>query len=196
MPQAETNLSNAIVASRELFWRRGFDETSVAEIVAATGMNRYALYNAFGGKLEIFLAVLDAYYAERKNIFLNNLNNPNYAPMDAIRSVFEFAITEMAERGAGCLMCNVASEVGAHEKIVLDRINNYLDEIRGAYTEALARAEARRELNPDITPADGAEILLTLKLGIGARAKHGASAEALMSIFNAGMTALSKAKEQ
>lgn len=177
-----------------MFWRHGYEDTSVAQLVEATGFNRYALYNAFGGKLEIFLAVLDAYYFERKNIFLTNLNNPDYAPMDAVRSVFEFAIKEMAERGAGCLMCNIASEVGAHDKIILDRIGSYLEEIQGAYTDALTRAEKQGALNPSLTPDQGARLLIALKLGLGAHAKHGASQAEMLNIFEAGMAALGHRK--
>lgn len=191
MVRSETDRARAVKEAQEVFWRNGFEDTSVAQLVEATGFNRYALYNAFGGKLEVFLAALDAYYLERKNIFLTNLNDPEIAPLDAVRRVFEFAISEMAERGAGCLMCNIASEVGAQDKIIQERIGAYLEEIHGAYCEALTRAEEQGALNPSLTPEEGARILIALKLGLGAHAKHGMSLAEMLGVFEAGMNAIS-----
>lgn len=194
MARSELDRDRAVKDALEVFWRNGYEETSVAHLVEATGFNRYALYSAFGGKLDVFLAVLDAYYLERKNIFLTNLNDPDIAPMDAVRSVFEFAITEMAERGAGCLICNIASEVGAQDTLILERINAYLEEIQCAYCEALSRAEAQGALNPSLTPEEGARLLIALKLGLGAHAKNGMPLGEMLAVFEAGMSALGNRK--
>lgn len=182
---------NAVSAAQEVFWRNGYDDTSVAQLVTATGLNRYALYNRFGGKLELFLAVLDAYHAERRDFFLTGLNDPNVAPIDAVGNVFRFAIAEMANRKAGCLICNIASEAADDEEVIRDIIQSYLAQIRNAYHLALERARERGELNPVITPEEGVDLLLALKLGIGAHARNGASCEALMGIFNAAIKVIS-----
>lgn len=194
--RSDQEVSKAIHAAKEVFWRKGYEETSVADLVRATGMNRYALYNEFGGKLDIFLEALDAYYFERKNIFLDNLADPDLPPIEAIKRVFEFAITEMAERGAGCLMSNVASDIAAHEKIIHEKITSYLAQIKSSYEGALTRAEIRGELNPSVTPKQGAELFITLMLGIGTQAKHGASLEEMMASFEAGLAATQAANLQ
>ncbi|MEO1252965.1 MAG: TetR/AcrR family transcriptional regulator [Pseudomonadota bacterium] len=190
-PNLQTSIPDTQHALKELFWRRGYEHASIDDVVNETGLNRYALYNAYGGKLELFLAALDAYYQERKNLFLRNLNDPETAPLDAVRRVFEFAITEMAERGTGCLMCNVATEECGRDPKVAARVESYLDEIRRAYTDALERAAARDELNNSVKPADGAALLIAVKLGLGVHAKNGADASTMLSIFNTAMTALS-----
>lgn len=183
-PRSLSDRSQAIDAAKELFWRRGYEDASIEEVVQATGFNRYALYTAFGGKREIFLAALDAYYQERRSIFLTNLDDPETAPLDAIRRVFEFAITEMAERGTGCLMCNVATGAGPLDPLVVERIETYLEEIRCAYIDALERAQARNELNSVMSIESGAALLITLMLGLGVHAKRGASAAAMLAVFD------------
>lgn len=184
MPRSIPDSKVALDAAKEVFWRRGYDDASIEDVVKATGFNRYAIYNAYGGKLELFLAVLDAYYHERKNAFLDNLNNAQTAPLDAVRAVFEHSIAEMAARGAGCLICNVASEVGHHETVVSERIANYLEEITFAYAAALHMAQERGELNPAITPEEGARLLITMKLGLGVRAKNGSTKKEMKNIIN------------
>ena len=177
---------------KELFWRRGYESTSIEDVVQATGMNRYALYNAFGGKRNLFLAALDEYHNERKQVFLANLDNPNTRPIDAIRELMEFAIGEMADRGAGCFICNVANELGPKDPIINERVQSYLAEIEFAFGKALSRAEAAGELNENITPEDGARMLIAILLGIGARAQAGAPYEKLLKTLHAVLHALNR----
>ena len=191
MVRAETELSSAILAAKEVFWRQGYEDASIAEVVEATGLNRYALYNSFGGKLEIFLAVLEAYHQERKQLFMDVLGDPDRSPMDAIREVSEFCMSQMAERSTGCLMCNIALEVSHQDEIISERVNTYLEEIRSAKEMALAQAHERGELNPAISPGEGAALLVSNMLGMGALARNGASRDDLLKTFNAGMAALS-----
>lgn len=188
-PHAEIVLSDPLLiapinAAKELFWRQGYDETSIEDVVCATGMNRYALYNAFGGKLELFLAVMESYFIERKNLFMTALSDPQGGPMAAIREVSEYCITEMTDRGAGCLMCDVAAEVGRYDKAVSERVLSYLEEIRSADEMALAQADERGELNPAISPKEGAALLIANMLGVGAMARNGAGRKELLTLFN------------
>ena len=187
---------DTISTLKELFWRNGYAKTSIQDVVQATGHNRYALYNHFGGKRELFLAALDAYYNERKTVFFENLNKPSSAPLDAIRTVFEFAITEMADRGSGCLLCNVANDTAPMDSLVADRISGYLSEMDSALQGALTTAQTRGELNNNITPEDGAAVLVTLTLGLGVQAKRKASIHNMIATFESTMRAISKAQIQ
>lgn len=180
---------------KELFWRQGYENASIADVVQATGKNRYALYNAFGGKRELFLAALDDYYHERKAVFLAYLNDPQTPPLNAIRRVIEFAIAEMVDRGAGCLLGNVANEMGPKDCVIATRVETYLHEIEFAYCEALARADARGELNSNVSPVNGAKMLIAVQLGLGVRAQAGANGGEMLEIFNAAMQAIAGPRE-
>ena len=45
----------------DLFWERGFEATSMNEVVARTGLNKHSLYNEFGDKEGLFLLCIDQY---------------------------------------------------------------------------------------------------------------------------------------
>ncbi len=190
--RSQTERVQAVEVAKELFWRHGFEDVSIEDVVKATGFNRYALYSAFGGKREIFLATLDAYYQERRAIFLTSLDDPDRAPLDAIRRVFEFAIKEMAERGTGCMMCNAATAAGQTIPLVAERVETYLEEIRSAYIDALQRAQSRDELNTSISVEAAAALFITLMLGLGVHAKRGASSDAMMSVFDSTISLIAK----
>jgi TetR/AcrR family transcriptional regulator, transcriptional repressor for nem operon len=195
-PHSEAEIEKVANSIKELFWRRGYEDTSIEDVVKATGFNRYNLYKEFGGKRELFLAALDAYCLERKNVFLSSLNDPDTPPMDAIRRVYEFAITEMAEHGNGCLMCNVANEGDSRDPVISERLQCYLDEIKLAHVYALQRASERGELNPAMTPEQGASLLFALKFGLGVHSKNGASRDAMLDILNTTMMLLKQEKPQ
>lgn len=190
MSEALLQRNAPVTAAKELFWRNGYDETSIEALVGATGHNRYALYTKFGGKLELFLAALAEYFEERRSLFFSVLMDPARGPFDAIETVSEFCIREMAEREAGCLMFNVALDVGHDTPIVRDRVNEYLSNMRKAKEMALAAADQRGELNPAITPADGAALLVCQVMGIGQMARHGAALDEMLHVMRSGLDVL------
>ena len=188
----EATIDEAVLSARELFWRRGYDDTSIEDIVTATGLNRYAIYNAFGGKLELFLAALDNYHAARETQFLSILGDPSKRPIDAIRGVVETCISDMAKRKAGCLMCSVALEVGRHDSMVMKHVNEYLGKVRTAYEMALTQAEQRGELNPIVAPGEAAALLISNMLGASTMAHNGANQNELLSVFDSLIALLSQ----
>src|SRR6202158_1198409 len=52
----------ALDLARDVFWRKGFQGTSLDDITAATGLAKPSLYAAFGDKNALFLKILDRYH--------------------------------------------------------------------------------------------------------------------------------------
>lgn len=50
-----------VMAAMELFWAKGFNSTSVADILSRTQLNAGSLYHVFPGKQDVLIAVLEAY---------------------------------------------------------------------------------------------------------------------------------------
>jgi len=194
-PKPAARQAETIAAAEELFWRQGYDETSIEDVVQATGLNRYALYNAFGGKRELFLKVLQAYQNERKTLFLSALSDPKRGPFDAIREVSEYCIGQMVERAAGCLMCDVALDVSRRDEIIAEEVRGYLNEIRCAQEMALKQAKERGELHGNISPKEGAALLVSNMLGASALARNGASRREIINVLNTCMKALSNSED-
>src|SRR6202790_2682892 len=55
--------NEALDLARDVFWRKGFQGTSLDDITAATGLAKPSLYAAFGDKDALFLKILDRYHA-------------------------------------------------------------------------------------------------------------------------------------
>ncbi|MEO6714384.1 MAG: helix-turn-helix domain-containing protein, partial [Mycobacteriales bacterium] len=57
----EFDMATALDAAVDVFWERGYESTSVADLEIATGLSRSSLYQAFGSKRTLYQASLDRY---------------------------------------------------------------------------------------------------------------------------------------
>ena len=59
MPWEKTfDVDVAIDRATEVFWEKGFESASLADLIKATGVNKGSFYNAFGSKKKLFTASL------------------------------------------------------------------------------------------------------------------------------------------
>ena len=126
-----------------LFWRKGFNGTTTAELVAALGVNRKSMYAEFGSKQGLFEAALAHYDGHQLSMVLRRLEAPE-ASLDTIRGAFEgyARANEGRIRGLGCLLTNTAVDRGALEPSVGPFVDGYLARVAAAFRHALGRARA------------------------------------------------------
>src|SRR5262249_44377045 len=120
------------------FWNRGFHETSVDDLVAATGVQPGSLYNAFkGGKRELFLGSLDRYSALVVPEKMGALERPG-ASVAEVRAYFDGLIRDLAtpEGRAGCLMVNTAIELANEDSEVARVVRGHMSRLERNATPA------------------------------------------------------------
>ena len=67
-----------VMAAMELFWAKGYNSTSIADILSRTQLNAGSLYHVFPGKQDVLIAVLEAY---RDGLY-ENLVDPAWEGVD------------------------------------------------------------------------------------------------------------------
>jgi TetR/AcrR family transcriptional repressor of nem operon len=96
------------------FWNRGYEATSVRDLIDETGLTGASLYNAFGDKRALYERALDHYFD--KSLADRIRRREALPPREAIAAFF----TEMVERSLadsqrkGCMLVNAALEVAPH----------------------------------------------------------------------------------
>ncbi|RVD59643.1 helix-turn-helix domain-containing protein, partial [Mesorhizobium sp. M7A.F.Ca.ET.027.03.2.1] len=70
----EFDTEKALVQAMRLFWRKGYEGTSLTDLTEELGITRPSLYAAFGNKEELFLKVLDRYDRETSHFIQNALD--------------------------------------------------------------------------------------------------------------------------
>lgn len=113
-------------AARELFWLRGYPETSVADILAQARANSGSFYYYFKSKEELLLAVLDRYvellYPEVMDRAFAETEDP-IERVFAVLAGYRYGL-EITDCTFGCPLGRVALEISdnpkAHEKVAIN----------------------------------------------------------------------------
>ena len=180
----------ALDRAMDLFWRRGFEGASLAELLSVMGIARQSLYNSFGNKRSLFLKVLDR-YAEMKSMQCLLLEKPG-AGLSDVHLYFDRLVGSMEaqpEYGA-CLMTVAAVELGLQDWAVKDRVEAHDMQLKKALMHALE--ETSKEHSWDASKQ--ADRLVALSKGLGVLARSGLRADRLRAIVRAEIHLLSAAK--
>jgi TetR/AcrR family transcriptional regulator, transcriptional repressor for nem operon len=132
-----------------VFWRNGYQATSIQDLVEATGINRGSLYTTFGEKRGLFLAVLD-HYAERiARRTIAELNDPD--PRRAIEGMFESIIRRTSDPTfpRGCLNTNTSLECPGAGDVIGRKIAALMGQQESAIYQVVRRAQSTGVLGPE-----------------------------------------------
>ncbi|MEV7035373.1 helix-turn-helix domain-containing protein [Streptomyces sp. NPDC093272] len=158
----------ALRSALELFWRRGYEATSMADLVEHLGIGRASLYATFGSKHDLYLKALERYQEDRLPPLLRDLSRPGPA-LPAVRALIrQYAAESAADdlRLRGCLVTNTAAELAPHDPAAARSVERDWDRVETGLHMALARAVAQDELPADRDPLALARTLLVLLQGL------------------------------
>ncbi|WEB39931.1 TetR/AcrR family transcriptional regulator [Streptomyces yunnanensis] len=157
----------ALKVAMQTFRRRGYEGTSVQDLVDALGINRSSMYAAFGSKHDLYLKALERYSADEKAKAENDLAGDGPA-LPALRafllSYVDAALTD-PERN-GCLVTHGVMERVPCDPEATARLRAALRGMEDAYTALLLRARANGELAPGTDVKSVARFLVTFTQGL------------------------------
>jgi len=136
----EFDVEQALDRATELFWSKGYEATSVQDLVEATGVNRASLYATFGDKADLFAAALE-HYESSVNEHLSKALDPPAAGAEAVRAWLAVVI-EAATRARGprgCLLLNTVTGCTTAPAAILDQATTAMRSNRERIERALAR---------------------------------------------------------
>jgi len=101
-------------AIMNLFWAQGYEGTSLADIMAVTGLRKASLYAAYGDKQAMYLAALGRYHEMAVDAAARALRGDG-DPMDRIAAFLSAPIKAVADSGdrSGCFLCNASADQAA-----------------------------------------------------------------------------------
>lgn len=159
----------ALRAAMDLFWRKGYEATSMQEIVDCLGIGRGSIYATFGSKHELYLLALDRYAEESGNHVLERLSQPGPV-LPAVRALVLGFLDDALTDRKGCLVTNTAVEC-AHDRPIARRVESNWDGLETAIAGALIRARGQGELVGDREPRAVARFLVTMIQGLKVMAR-------------------------
>ena len=143
----EFDREQALDRAMAAFWSKGYEATSIEDLVARMGIQRGSLYGTFGDKRSLFLSALDRYQRVVARELFDALEAPG-SGLAAIRRFFRLRVESALDRRrpAGCLVTNSAVELSGRDRGAAARVGGSLAKMEGAFLRALERARAAGEL--------------------------------------------------
>ncbi|TDC53047.1 TetR/AcrR family transcriptional regulator [Actinomadura sp. KC345] len=157
----------ALQRALELFWERGYEATSMADLVGDLGVARASIYATFGGKHELYVKALERYLQITDPKIAEALSQPGPV-LPAVRALIERYAAEAAHDGSrrGCMVVNTAVELAPRDAEAARLVEASWGFLEASLTSALTRARAQGELSPDKDPRGLARLLLVLFQGM------------------------------
>jgi TetR/AcrR family transcriptional repressor of nem operon len=175
----EFDVREALHNALGVFWRKGYEGTSLTELLNATGLSKSSLYGAFGGKRELFLAAFDAYRADRAaEMEIVLVTGP---ARQAVANFFENVLRDAKAKGFsnGCMSINQAVEMAPHDPEVKARVQSDFQLIEDALARTIERGQHEGSIMNRRTPRELARLLVVMFPGLQVMVRAGGSEDRL-----------------
>ncbi len=179
------DVSDAIDQAKNVFWKKGYEGSSINDLLAATGLKRGSLYNAFGGKEELFIKALLEYDRADRKAYLKHYEDMDN-PRQAISVFFDDIVNQSIEDDQlkGCMLVNTALEFPSHSKEVHAIVKAAFLEIEEFFQRLIELGQARSEIPEHVDARETAKALFGLLLGIRVLARGAFDDAGLKAIAN------------
>ena len=174
----------------ELFWDRGYEATSINDLLDHLGIRRQSLYDTFGDKHALFLEALKR-YEQRYNATIDILEGPA-SGKEAIERVFHTAVQTLGQIKSprGCLIVNTMVELAPHDEEVAQWIAESVAHTQQAFYRALMRAYEQGELQTQQDLLALARFLTAALQGLNMTARAISDPVQLQDIANVALSVL------
>ena len=169
----------------ELFWRKGYSQTSMADLVDASGVHKSSIYSTFGSKEELFAKILRRYFAGRMDM-MSALVDRAGPGVDGIHAFLDFLRTDFVSDSSrhGCLLVNTSSELCGSAP----GFEGFGVEFRKALRERLRALVGQAE--PDGTAGERVtdqrtDLFMTFMLGLNLTVRGGADKDEIGRVIDA-----------
>ena len=164
----------ALGSAVELFWEKGYDGTSVADLCTRLGLSKASLYATFGSKRELYIRALDRYMEGGLGPTAPDMLSRPGSPLAAVRALVEsYAVAVEDGRPRGCLVVNATVQCPPGDDEISQRLERNRTATEAALVAALSRARALGELPTGEDPAALAQFLLVVFNGMQAVSRAG-----------------------
>ncbi|MDQ4045924.1 MAG: TetR/AcrR family transcriptional regulator [Actinomycetota bacterium] len=165
----------------ELFWRQGYEGTSIADLTQALGINPPSLYAAFGSKRELFERTLNRYMCERIIQLEEAMTRPtaHEAVLELLTGRVE--VFTSPSQPAGCMTIQAGLASGDPHQEIVDLLAAAREEMRRSVLRRFDKALAEGDLPPDTDCSALARYVMSAIYGLSVEAASGAPRQELMA---------------
>lgn len=170
----EFEIDDAIEKATALFWRNGYDGTSLSDLTNAIGISPPSFYFAFGSKEALFRKVIERYFTEQSKIVQAALRKPT--PRAVVRHFLNGYVDMLTDplHAPGCLAMNSSLPCAGGDPL-REWLAKLREETRRRFRDRFAEARGGAGVPARIDADSLARLVLTIAWGMAVEAQSGAS---------------------
>lgn len=181
----------ALESAMQLFWRKGYEATSLQDLLKATGLSKSSLYKEFSSKHTLFERSIELYRGDMV-LMLEVMLAEAVSGIQFIEQFFQEVAKETKGTNArrGCLVMNTATEFAQSDPIISKLVKRGTTSFRDMFEKAILRAQAEGDISEEKNSKVLATYLMTSMSGLKTQIKAGATADEVESITKIILSAL------
>jgi len=167
MPKSETFDRHEVLEKiTNLFWLKGYNGTSIQNIVDASGLNRSSLYNSFGDKYQLFTESLGYYCEHVQSVSLSDVEK--LTPKNALKKIFEGVLSAINDKmnHKGCFLTNSTAELAAHDTRINHFLHDNMENVTSLFGDILENGIKMGDFNENLDVRETALYLFSSIQGI------------------------------
>jgi TetR/AcrR family transcriptional repressor of nem operon len=143
----EFDTERALAAAMNLFWRLGYENSSLDMLMHEMGISRQSLYDTFGDKRALYLKAM-AFYRKQTNSSLRELLATASTVKEGFARIFLGMVAESREQHArGCLLLSANMERAVDDEEIAKFLEENQAEVESIFAEALRRVQRNGEVS-------------------------------------------------
>lgn len=146
MARKKEYIENEVIEkAMSLFWRNGYENTSVRMLEKEMGINQFSIYSSFGSKQGVFLESIKC-YRKKLSTITDKLRDSNNGITGLKQYFYDFIdFAKATDFGKGCLITNAANELGeSPEPMLQEVLMKFTEDIKELFAINL-KQEANRD---------------------------------------------------
>ncbi len=165
-PNKQFDQDAALKSALGVFWAKGFEATSMQELVAAMGVNRASMYQTYGNKDALFNAAFDE-YMQMSLYYIKERLETSESPLDSLYQLL-IHLTQQSRNNnlSGCFVNNSAAELGPHNPAIADKVQLFWLELEGLIDNKLIQAVECNEIKNTADTAHLASLINSVLQGL------------------------------
>lgn len=132
----------------DLFWLKGYNGTSMQDLVDGLGISRSSLYDTYGDKHTLYIKALECYQCTA-SAKISQIVNSNLPAKETIKQILEFITDELLgdHSRKGCFMVNAEVEVAPHDEAVKQMICRNDQQVEDIFYQVVKKGQDKGEID-------------------------------------------------
>lgn len=186
----EFDVDDALASALQVFWQKGYEATSMQDLVDAMGIQKASLYGTFGDKHSLYTAALRSYQQQSLRTMDEKLASspPKAALRSLVLGIAEQACGRAGKMGCFCVNANI--EMAPHDAEITSLLREHSEQVEAIFERTLRAAKAQGGLPRGADCKELASFVFGIVMALNVLGKQGASRARMLAVANHGLAAL------